>query len=606
MNAIKGFNIKKTVSTKEWGEIDKSKIWQKLKDGIAEGLAGVKQAIREVYAVVKAEINEDLTKADCKLPHHEIRDNGDVVLNKAGLFAAAAALAGARAEPDLTPEQKEQARRHLLRHYQELEEEPPESLTGEMFKSKFALEARLSGEMRPQDIPLAPDVDLAALKEDDPDPMEVVVEIPAGKSKRGWNYTSESLQDIVNHVNQYTLSGFLGHQKPEAVETEFPTPVTHWVGAVMRNGKAYFRGVIDAAAKDLKRWIRAKRVKQVSIFGAPKLKLVNGEVQVVGYKPLSIDWTPLDRAGMPTRLVAVGEMDSTYPEVAGELDGSYDEIMEAVSQAAQKRWGGVDRFCYLRRVWPEYAIVVTGERGQPETLYQVQYTVEGNAVKLGEAVKVEEKKEYVPVTGEQKTGGGDKLTLQEMFAAIRTAIAKGETDFVKILGEIGVTKDQAVEMLVGEQMKKLKADSEALAKLQEALGVAGEMKVDETLKLIGEMVAVWKALGFDKEKPEKPAEVVGEMKKSVEEAKKQAREKLIDDTIKEKVVGEQAQALIKDMLHVEGDITKEQLAGEIDGLLAKDYVKALIGKQHIDQPAGVGGTGKATGSTGLTAKKSAI
>ena len=397
------------------------------------------------------------------------------------------------------------------------------------------------------------------------------------------------MKDIVNYVKENTLSGFLGHQKAEAVETEFPPPVTHWVGAVMRNGKAYFRGVIDAAAKDLKRWIRAKRVKQVSIFGAPKLKVANGEIQVVGYKPLSIDWTPLDRAGMSTRVVAVGEMDSTYIDASGELDGSYDEILGAVENAAQKRWGGTERFCYLRRVYPEYVIVVTGERGQPETLYQVPYTIEDGEVKLGEAVKVEEKKEYVPVAGGINIGGGSKLTLQEMLAAIRTAMAKGETDFPKILGEIGVTKDQAVEMLVGEQMKELKADSETLAKLQEVLGVAGEMKVDETVKLIGEMLAVWKALGFDKEKPEKPAEVVGEMKKSVEEAEKAAREKLVEDTIKEKVVGEQAQALIKDMIHVEGEVTKEQLVGEIDGLLAKDYVKALIGKQHIDRPAGLGG-----------------
>ena len=29
---------------------------------------------------------------------------------------------------------------------------------------------------------------------------------------------------------------------------------------------AYFRGVVDAAANDLKRWIRSKRIRQVSIL----------------------------------------------------------------------------------------------------------------------------------------------------------------------------------------------------------------------------------------------------------------------------------------------------------------------------------------------------
>ena len=85
------------------------------------------------------------------------------------------------------------------------------------------------------------------------------------------------------------LPGFLGHQKPEDVDSQFPTPVTHWVGAKWENGRAYFRGVIDKAAADLKRWIKAHTIRQVSIFGVPKLQRVNGEYNVVDYKPLSID-----------------------------------------------------------------------------------------------------------------------------------------------------------------------------------------------------------------------------------------------------------------------------------------------------------------------------
>lgn len=177
-------------------------------------------------------------------------------------------------------------------------------------KNKFILlPASISGEMKAQDIPLAPGVDLEAIKSGDDDPLEVVVEVPAGKSTRGWDYKPESLQAIVEHVNRYTLSGFLGHQKADDVANTFEAPVTHWVGARMEGTRAYFRGVVDAAAKDLKRWIRAGRIKQVSIFGMPKLKTADGETQVIDYKPLSIDWTPLDRSGMPTRIVALGEMD---------------------------------------------------------------------------------------------------------------------------------------------------------------------------------------------------------------------------------------------------------------------------------------------------------
>ena len=63
--------------------------------------------------------------------------------------------------------------------------------------------------MKPSDIPLAAGVDIETLKATDSDPLEVVVEIPATKSKRGWNYTTQSLKDIVDYTKQHTLNGFL-------------------------------------------------------------------------------------------------------------------------------------------------------------------------------------------------------------------------------------------------------------------------------------------------------------------------------------------------------------------------------------------------------------
>jgi len=326
------FSITNAVSNRAWGDVDKSRIWQLLKQGLKEGAEGVVTAVREVYAVVKAEINKDLTHADCWGPHHEIRDDGSVVLNRAGLIAAATALAGARSEPNLTPQQKRQAARHLLRHYRELEMEPPESLT-EAIGEIHSVQAIISGEMQVNDVPLAPWVDLQALKAGDPEPMEVVVEIPAGKSKRGWNYRPEALQAIVGEVMSQGLPGFLGHQKPEDVDHQFPIPVTHWVGAkwdpVVK--KAYFRGAIDKAASDLKRWIKANVIRTVSIFGIPKLQQIAGETQVVDYQPLSIDWTPLGRAGMPTAVVAVGEMD----EIINNNGGVKMNWKELIAQLKQ-------------------------------------------------------------------------------------------------------------------------------------------------------------------------------------------------------------------------------------------------------------------------------
>lgn len=511
------FSITDTVSTADWGSVDKSRIWRLLKQGIEEGAEGIAAAVREVYAVVKAAVNEDLTQADCWGPHHEIRDDGRIVLNRAGLIAAAAALAGARSEPNLTPQQKRQAARHLLRHYRELELEPPESLM-EAVGEISSVRAVISGEMRIEDVPLAPWADLNTLKAGDPEPMEVVVEIPAGKSKRGWNYTPEALKAIVGEVMAQGLPGFLGHQKPENIDYEFPTPVTHWVGALWKDGKAYFRGVIDQAASDLKRWIKAKAIRQVSIYGIPKLQKVNGETHVVDYKPLSIDWTPLNRAGMPTSVVAVGEM---------------DEILSD---------GDIEHF---------------SDRNPLE-----------NSSPTGEM--------------KQNNGGEERpMTWKELLAKLKEMLNNKEVTLGQIAGEMGWKPEEIAGEIDSNWLKEVTGAVEILGKVKEVLGVTGEMDV---------------------------VKVATDAKKALDESIKAAREKLIDETIKEKVAGEMAQALVKKMLQLpEGELTKEVIAGEIDKLLADEVVKNTISKFYIDKPPFINNTGDNDGtSSALRVKRQAI
>ncbi|MBT9260155.1 MAG: hypothetical protein KM310_10475 [Clostridiales bacterium] len=260
------------VSNRAWSEVDKTALRNRLVRALEENEEGARDAIREVYAVIRAESLEDAPSQNWWGPHHEVTRDCNVVLNRNGLIAAAQALAGARAEPDLTPEQRRRAARHLLRHYRELEMDPPASLleaAGERPEGELVrLTAAVAGEMRPSDIPLAPWVNLDALKAGDPDPLEVVVRIPEGRSKRGWYYTRRVLERIAAEINATGLPGLLGHQDPDKVDREFVPPATHWVGAVVRDegGKAvlYARGVVDRAAADLKRWIRGNAVRQVS------------------------------------------------------------------------------------------------------------------------------------------------------------------------------------------------------------------------------------------------------------------------------------------------------------------------------------------------------
>ncbi|WP_422445981.1 hypothetical protein [Thermoanaerobacterium sp. DL9XJH110] len=63
-------------------------------------------------------------KSQCKLPVWE----PDGTLNRNGVHAAAAALAGARGGVDAPMEQKRKAARKLITLYRELEEEPPDSI----------------------------------------------------------------------------------------------------------------------------------------------------------------------------------------------------------------------------------------------------------------------------------------------------------------------------------------------------------------------------------------------------------------------------------------------------------------------------------------------
>lgn len=180
--------------------------------------------------------------------------------------------------------------------------------------------APIAGELAPSGVPVAAGVDLRALLAGDSDPLQIVAAVSVGKSKRGWRYTRAALDQIVRVVNGEGLAGFLGHQKAEDVEHSFPVPVLHWIGATWQGETALFRGVVDADAPSVKRWLRARRITQVSVFGQPKLEQLAGETVVTGYRPLSIDLVPLGRAGMETTIsvMAGGEMDALGEGVASE------------------------------------------------------------------------------------------------------------------------------------------------------------------------------------------------------------------------------------------------------------------------------------------------
>lgn len=432
----------------------------------------------------------------------------------------------------------------------------------------------------PSNIPLASGIDIEELKSADDDPLEIVVEIPSTKSKRGWNYTPKSLKDIVDYTMANTLNGFLGHQRAEDISNEFLPPVTHWVGAEMRGNNAYFRGLIDASAKDLKRWIRTKRIKEVSIFGFPELKKnsITGEMDVVGYEPLSIDWTPLHRPGMPTKIVGM-EME----DVAGEqLDGTFEKLREDLREAAKAYFNvGTNDYVWIRSVRYDNSTVIAEyeQNNQPSKLYSINFTVENDNVKLGEKTEVFEKRVYEPVSvaGEMKEGGNNMTfqEFQEMMGKLKNQIKNGQITYGQIIGEMAITPEQVAGEM--EEIRVALEAKETLDKVSEALGVTGEMDVVEIAK---------------------------EGKKAIDESKKSGFEETLNKVIEEKVSGEMAQGLVKKMLTIEDNATEEVIAGEIDKILADDFMKKVLSQGHIDTGAGIG-TGQVQGS-GLKVRRTQI
>lgn len=492
----------------------------------------------------------------------------------------------------------------------------------------LSIEALICGEMAVDEIPLCSTVDLEALKDGDEDPLEVVVAVPATKSKRGWDYKPEAIQDVVGEIMSNTAPGYLGHQKAENIDHEFPNPVTHWVGAkwepeapivdkktnkVIGKGVAYLRGVIDKSASDLKRWIRGKVVTTTSIFGKPKVKKYRGKVDVVGYKLMSNDWTPQGRNGMPTQIVALGEMDgsninhdslcSTFEEgLQGEIqainiaetsksaitvssDASFEEIRDALYSALKEKFGSEKTWINIRKTNTDHC-VFRYEYENIDTHYQINYGIVDNTIQLGEATEMIRKEVFEPI-GEMSTEideseDDEEMTKEKVLERTKNMLANGEMSISELMTATGLNVQQVAGEMDSEWFQAVTnstTDSETLDKVKETLGITGEMDV---------------------------LEVVSEAQDALNEKTENDHDTLVDKIIGEKVTGEMAQKMAKKILKVEIGATEEAISGEMDNLLKDKDFKSMISRMHTEPPAGGIGGGDKTNRKATTEKTSSF
>lgn len=108
---IKAIKIdNKNISTTQWGDVDKTKLKNDLKED------GSMSVINEAFLYVE---DKDKTSTWC-CPHHELK-NGTLVVNKDGVIAAYAALKGAHGnKPNMSDADYNKAMKHIAKHYKEL------------------------------------------------------------------------------------------------------------------------------------------------------------------------------------------------------------------------------------------------------------------------------------------------------------------------------------------------------------------------------------------------------------------------------------------------------------------------------------------------------
>jgi len=121
------------ISDTAWGDVDKTALGNKLATAYAAGDA-TKAQIRFVYLHVPDEAfgkdadgEPEFSYTKAKLPVCQV-SGSEIVLNRNGVHAAASALAGGRTPPDLSGSEMAAAKRKLRGMYRKLKEKTPDSM----------------------------------------------------------------------------------------------------------------------------------------------------------------------------------------------------------------------------------------------------------------------------------------------------------------------------------------------------------------------------------------------------------------------------------------------------------------------------------------------
>lgn len=202
------------------------------------------------------------------------------------------------------------------------------------------------------DVPVAPGVDMEALRANDGDPlfltMPVVPKVGA-TSHNGLLYDEALAASIVAQINDKRPEGIFGHLRDEERSTAFPEPAAIWVGAKLIGdqvwGKAYV--VSDAAKSRIRRLRAAGGQIATSIYGKGDFEQVKpGVRRLKSFDLESLDFAPPARAALRngTTPILTAELEQENPDMnkeqliaeltAGDIPAALRDQIVAEAQAA--------------------------------------------------------------------------------------------------------------------------------------------------------------------------------------------------------------------------------------------------------------------------------
>lgn len=150
---------------------------------------------------------------------------------------------------------------------------------------------------------------LERIKDRDPNPEFVTVEVESGMSSSKRNWPGHILKKCVDVVNKRRPVGYKGHISKQDDHTAFPPVQTVWLGARFeeRDGKtvAYFKGY-NMPGREIRDDLAFDAVSGVSIRGDATMRPAKGGgYDVVSFDLESIDWARKNREGMNGRVLSV-------------------------------------------------------------------------------------------------------------------------------------------------------------------------------------------------------------------------------------------------------------------------------------------------------------